>query len=71
MLLFNLPGQADTEWQPDDVLNNDYYAACARALMHFVGPSGCRQFLSGGICPPFFLFGNGNGANIATCLAMR
>ncbi len=71
MLLFNLPGQADTEWQPEDVLNNDYYAACTRALLHYLGPNGVKQFLSTGICPPFFLFGNGNGANVAACTAMR
>jgi hypothetical protein len=71
VLLFNFPGQAGTTWPPDAVLNNDYYAACVRALVHFLGPRGTAQFMGAASGLPFYCMGSGNGANVATCFAMR
>jgi hypothetical protein len=71
VLLFNLPGQAGTTWHPDSVLTNDYYAACTRALLHYLGPKGNGHFMGSSPTLPFYILGCGNGANIATCFAMR
>ena len=71
VLLFNLPGQANTQWHSDSVLTNDYNAAVLRALLHYLGCKGTRQFLGLSSTTPFFVLGSGNGANVATCFAMR
>jgi len=66
VLLWNYPGQAFTEWRPDQLLNNDYLASCLHELLQAVGPNGTKQF---DVDKPFHLLGFGNGANVATFYA--
>ena len=72
VLLFNLPGQAFTEWRKDAVLNNAYYASCLNSLLRHVDYVGTGQFHnSGPYASPFILMGNGNGANVALYHALK
>jgi len=63
ILLWNYPGQAFTEWRPDQLLNNDYLASCLNELLRAVGPHGTKQF---DCDKPFHMLGFGNGASVAT-----
>merc|ERR1719261_328065 len=65
VLVWNYPGQAFTEWRRDVLLNNEYLAGCLSGLLHHVGDDGTGEFSSA----PYYLFGFGNGANIATYYA--
>lgn len=69
VLLFNLPGQAYTEWRRDVVLNNEYLAGCLQALLTYVGPAGTREFDLDGGDAAWYLVGAGNGAMIASYFA--
>jgi len=72
VLLFNLPGQAFTEWRSETALNNAFYDMCLEELLKHVNCNGTGEFdTSGPYASPFFLLGRGNGSNIAMRHAMR
>lgn len=72
VLVFNLPGQAFTEWRSDAVLNNEYYYPCLDALLRHVDYNGTRELETRGpYAAPFYLMGFGNGANIAMQYAIN
>jgi hypothetical protein len=67
VLLFNMPGQAYTEWRRDVVLNNEYLAGVLQALLTYTGPGGTKEFDLDS--RPFHLVGVGNGAAVANYFA--
>ncbi|GBG25573.1 Ankyrin repeat and protein kinase domain-containing protein 1 [Hondaea fermentalgiana] len=72
VLVFNLPGQAFTEWRRDALLNNEYYDHCVDALLRHVDYNGTKELETRGpYATPFYLMGFGNGANIAMQYAAR
>eukprot|EP00981_Chlorochromonas_danica_P002157 scaffold428_cov168-Ochromonas_danica.AAC.22 len=62
VLVWNYPGQAQTEWRSTQSLNNEYLAACLNEVLGQVGHLGTRDFNTE---EPFYLLGYGYGANIA------
>ena len=72
VLLWNVPGQAFTEWRRDVILNNVYFASCLEALLRHVDYTGTGEFITRGpYGAPFFLMGFGNGANVAVFYSLR
>ncbi len=66
VLLWNYPGQAFTEWREEQLLNNEYLAACLNEVLGQVGEKGTRDFDTS---RPFYVLGYGNGASIASFYA--
>ena len=68
ILLWNCPGQASTEFSDEQVLNNEFHAACLDGLIRHIGtgPDGERRFNTD---QPFYLMGHGSGAAVASYFA--
>ena len=69
MLLWNYPGQAFTEWRPEQLLNNEYIASCLNEVLGQVGSRGTNDFDTD---RPFYIMGYGNGCSVSafygTCM---
>jgi len=63
ILIWNYPGQSNTEWRSTQVLNNDYLAGCLNELLGQIGEHGTNDFSTD---HPFYVLGYGFGANIAS-----
>lgn len=63
ILVWNYPGQANTEWRSSQTLNNDYLASCLNELLGQIGEHGTHDFSTD---HPFYILGYGYGANIAS-----
>lgn len=68
VLLWNYPGQAFTEWRPEQLLNNEYMASCLNEVMGQLsaGDQGVRDFDG---TRPFYVLGYGFGASVASFYA--
>ena len=66
VLLWNYPGQANTEWREGQVLNNGYHASCLHVLLNQVGEKGTYDFDTS---RPFYFMGVGNGMSIISYYA--
>jgi pimeloyl-ACP methyl ester carboxylesterase/CheY-like chemotaxis protein len=66
ILLWNYPGQAFTEWRPEQLLNNEYIATCLNELLGQVGEKGTKDFDT---TKPFYILGFGYGGNIGAYYA--
>ena len=66
VLLWNYPGQAFTEWRPEQLLNNEYIANCLNEVLGQVGDKGTKDFDTS---RPFYILGYGFGSAIATFYA--
>ena len=42
VLLWNYPGQAFTEWRPEQLINNEYIANCLNEVLGQVGEKGTK-----------------------------
>eukprot|EP00750_Incisomonas_marina_P020529 INCI4048.3.p1 GENE.INCI4048.3~~INCI4048.3.p1 ORF type:complete len:2134 (-),score=426.39 INCI4048.3:1814-8215(-) len=69
VLVYNMPGQAYTEFDSETLLNNRYYAHVLKSLLDYVDADGTKQFITTGV--PFYLLGFGHGANIALTYAIE
>ena len=56
VLLWNYPGQAFTEWRPEQLLNNEYIANCLNEVLGQVGDKGTKDFDTS---RPFYILGYG------------
>jgi DNA-binding response OmpR family regulator/pimeloyl-ACP methyl ester carboxylesterase len=63
VLVWNYPGQSQTEWRSTQALNNEYLAACLNEVLGQVGHKGTKDFNTE---EPFYLLGFGYGANVAS-----
>jgi len=66
VLLWNYPGQAFTEWRPEQLLNNEYCAFCLNEVLGQVGEKGTKDFDT---TRPFYIMGYGHGSSVATFYA--
>lgn len=66
ILLWNYPGQAFTEWRPEQLLNNEYHATCLNEVLGQVGENGTKDFDTS---RPFYMLGYGHGTSILTYYA--
>ena len=66
VLLWNYPGQAFTEWRPEQLLNNEYIASCLNEVLGQVGARGTKDFDTD---RPFYIMGYGNGCSVAAFYA--
>lgn len=66
ILFWNYPGQAFTEWRPEQLLNNEYHATCLNEVMGQVGEKGTKDFDT---TRPFYMLGYGHGASILSFYA--
>ena len=66
VLLWNYPGQAFTEWRPEQLLNNEYHATCLNEVLGQVGENGTKDFDT---TRPFYMLGYGHGTSILTYYA--
>lgn len=66
ILLWNYPGQAFTEWRPEQLLNNEYHATCLNEVMGQVGEKGTKDFDT---TRPFYMLGYGHGASLLSFYA--
>jgi CheY-like chemotaxis protein/pimeloyl-ACP methyl ester carboxylesterase len=66
ILFWNYPGQAFTEWRPEQLLNNEYHATCLNEVMGQVGEKGTKDFDTS---RPFYMLGYGHGASVLSFYA--
>lgn len=66
VLLWNYPGQAFTEWRPEQLLNNEYHATCLNEVLGQVGEHGTKDFDT---TRPFYMLGYGHGTSILSYYA--